>query len=162
MADFTCNTNYLTPTGFKITISRTDYPNLQFFAQQVQHPSMDIGVTEVGRPRLASLPFTGDAIQHASVNMDVILDEEMKVYEELYTWMERLVNEPHTLPTGDGTASYNDIRVSILNSNNNPIRTIQYVNAFPIMIGDITLAATSEEQFITFPASFRFDYFKFL
>ena len=130
MADFTCNTNYLAPTGFKIIVDRVNYPNVQFFAQQVQHPSMDIGVAEVGRPRIATVPFTGDAIQHNTLNMDILIDEDMKVYEELYQWLERLVNEDHRpnrgslLGEGDELASYYDIRVEILTSSNNPNRTI--------------------------------------
>ena len=36
MADFTCDPTYLAPTGFKVALDRKNYPNIQFFAQQVQ------------------------------------------------------------------------------------------------------------------------------
>jgi len=164
MADFTCDTNYLVPTGFKVSISRENYPNLEFFAQQVQHPSMDITPTEVAYRRVGSVVTPGDTITFGALNMDVLLDENMKVYEELYDWFVRLVNENHKNNTGkmydDSLSSYCDIRVSVLSSHNNSNRTIKYVNALPISLGDIAFTASTDEQFISFPVTFRFDYFE--
>ena len=38
MAELTTNKNYLQPTGFRVIISRQNYPNLEYFAQGVTHP----------------------------------------------------------------------------------------------------------------------------
>ena len=38
MADLTENFNYLQPTSFKLVIDRKNFPNLEFFCQQVTHP----------------------------------------------------------------------------------------------------------------------------
>jgi hypothetical protein len=166
MIDFTCDTNYLIPTGFKVIISRREYPHLQFFAQQIQHPSLELPVVETPFKRIGGVPFPGDALQFGSLSMDVILDENMKVYEEIYDWMFRLVQQKHKPQEGrlfrtDDPASYADIRISILTSHNNANRQLKYVNALPITLGDITLASTTDGQFITFPVNFRFDYFEF-
>ena len=37
-AELTSNINYLQPTGFRISIDRKRYPNLEYFCQQVIHP----------------------------------------------------------------------------------------------------------------------------
>lgn len=165
MADFTCSTNYLVPTGFKVSISRENYPNLEFFAQAVQHPSMDMTPSEVAYPRVGSIVTPGDTISFGTLNMDVLMDENMKVYEELYEWFFQLVNENHKNNTGrmfdTAKSSYCDIRVTVLTSHNNGNRTIKYLNALPISLGDIAFTATSDEQYISFPATFRFDYFEF-
>jgi len=76
MKDY-CQTNYLQPTGFRVLINKERYPYLSFAAQSIQHPSMEIGETKLGRPRLAGVPFIGDQIEFASLSMDVLLDENM-------------------------------------------------------------------------------------
>jgi len=169
MADFTCDPTYLAPTGFKILIDRENYPNIQFFAQQVLHPSMDINPAEQNYRRVGSIVTPGDTITFGTVTMDVLMDENMNVYQEMYDWIKRLVETNHRQNTGrlytrdtDALASYSDITVSVLTSHNNVSRSFKYVNALPISLGDITFAATQEAQYITFPISFRFDYFDFV
>ena len=167
MADFTCDPSYLAPTGFKIVISRENYPNLQFFAQQVQHPSMSVNHAEVPYRRISSVPVAGDTIEHGTVSFDVLMDENMRVYEELFDWLKRLVEEKHEPNTGglyrtnDTLFSYCDIRLMVLTSHNNVSREFKYVNAIPTSLGDIAFTSTSDGEYITFPISFRFDYFEF-
>jgi hypothetical protein len=115
------------------------------------------------------VPFIGDAIQFGSVTLDVILDEQMNVYGEIYNWMEQIVETKHNLNSGvlykkndTSLSDYCDIRVQILTSSNNSNRQFQYVNAFPISLGDVQLASTNEDTYITAPMTFRFDYFEFL
>jgi len=81
--------------------------------------------------------------------------------------MRRLVEEEYKSNTGrllstnaDEIGSFCDISVSVLTSHNNISRTIRYTNALPTSLGDVTFAATQDGQYITFPASFRFDYFE--
>ncbi len=165
MLDFTCNTNYLAPTGFKIIISRSEYPHIQFFAQEVMHPSLDLPSADTPFRRVGNLPFPGDTLTFGQLSMTIMMDEEMKVYEEIYSWLIRLVNEKHKPQTGNlypgnELSSYADMRLSVLTSHNNPNRLIKYVNVLPVNLGEITFTATSDGQYITFPATFRFDYFE--
>ena len=104
-----------------------------------------------------------------AVTIDVLLDENMNVYGEIYNWMERMVETKHKLNSGvlygngDQTLSdYCDIRIQVLTNSNNANREFQYVNAFPITLGDVSFASTNEDTFITCPMTFRFDYFEFL
>lgn len=156
-----CKTSYLQPSGFRVIISKQNYPYLSFMAQQIQHPSLEINAAEVPFRRMQSVPFIGDAITNNQLTVDAIIDENMQVYTEVYTWMQRHIETPHQLNEGSGLADYNDIRVEVLSSSNNTVKTIKYNNAFPVSLGDIQLASTSEDAFITFPITFRFDYFEF-
>lgn len=166
MADFTCDPTYLSPTGFKVALDRKNYPNIQFFAQQVMHPAMDINVSEQSYRRIGAVVTPGDTINFGTLTMDILMDENMNVYQEIYDWMHRLVETETKANTGrmfsgdDDLSSYCDIRVSVLTSHNNISRTIRYINALPTSLGDIAFASTQEGQYITFPASFRFDYFE--
>lgn len=168
MLDFTCDTNYLAPTRFKVLIDRENYPSIQFFAQQIQHPSMDMNATEQSYRRISSVVMPGDTINHGTLTMEVLLDENMKVYEEIYEWMKRLVETKHNLTaksllaSREALSSYSDISISVLTSHNNIVRSFKYKNALPVTLGDVAFAATSEEQFLTCPVTFAFDYFEFI
>lgn len=168
MGEQIANFNHLAATGFKVTISREFYPHLQYFAQQIQHPSVEVPSVELGYKGLGNVPITGNRIENGSVTMDILLDENMESYKEIYDWMLRMTNEKHKLSstrfTTDRTnpvpTSYCDIRVDVLSSANNPNKLITYVNAFPTSLGDIQFNVESTE-YIVFPVSFRFDYFNF-
>mgnify|MGYP000082153059 FL=1 len=168
MADFTCDPSYLAPTAFKVAVDREKYPNIQFFAQQIQHPSMDLNPVEQSYRRIGAVSLPGDTLSFGTLEMDVLMDEKMNVYQEIYEWMERLVETKHRANTGrlygdpDTLSTYCDIRVSVLSSHNNVSRVLKYVNAMPSSLGNITFASTQEGQYITFPVSFKFDYFELL
>ena len=163
---FDCGTNYLQPTGFKIVINRREFPNLQFYAQSVIHPDVNLPATETTFSRISNVPFVGDAVEFGQLQMDVLLDEDMNSYRELFSWMTTATDTKHILSNA-GTVraydepSYHDITVAILSSHNNLNRTFRYINGFPISVGQISLNATTSEQYLSFPVTFRFDYFLF-
>ena len=166
---FDCGTNYLQPNGFRVVINRRDFPNLQFYAQSVVHPDVNLPATEISFSRISSVPFVGDAIEYGILSMDVLLDEDMNSYRELFNWMTSATENKHklgsgVLSTGETSISdpsYYDMTIAVLSSHNNVNRTFQYRNAFPISVGQIQMNATATEQFLSFQTSFRFDYFDF-
>ena len=170
MTEKITNANFLLPTGFKITISRENYPHLSYFAQSVQHPSLELSATEMGFRRIQNVPVLGDAVINGSLALDIILDENMESYKEIYDWMMRMVNEKHA-PTsrkfssqfGDQPipTSYCDVVVSVLTSANNSNKKIVYKNAFPTSLGDVQFNSQASGDYITYPVTFRFDYFEF-
>ena len=89
----------------------------------------------------------------------------MTAYIEMYRWMERLVATPQSSASSRFSNSgviptSSNITVSVLSSHNNNNKTITYKNCIPISLGDIELTAVSDGQYITFPGTFRFDYFE--
>ncbi len=42
----TTNFNYLQPTGFKLVIDRTNYPNLEYFVQDFTHAGVIMNAAE--------------------------------------------------------------------------------------------------------------------
>jgi len=160
----TTNTNYLQPNGFRVSINRKYFPNLQFFAQSVMHPAMNATGPVMSVPRLTQgLPMTADSLEFAEVSMMIILDEDMTAYQELYGWLKSFVEREDATPTqlidGHGPTSA-DITVSIMSSHNNVVKQIVYRDAIPSSLGDVAFeAATGDVQYIVFPANFRFSYF---
>ena len=160
----TTNLNYLQPTGFKVTISRDNYPNLEFFAQGVLHPGMSVTQTTIPYRR-SDVRLPGDKINFDNVSVTVIADEDLTSYIEMANWMERLVEVNNVIPSRRNTAitTTSDMRVSILSSHNNVNKTILYKNAFPTNVSSIQLeAATSDVQYITFTVDFAYDYWEFV
>lgn len=162
MATLTTNLNYLQPTAFKLSIDRKNYPNLEFFAQTVSHPSMSLTVADLPFRR-TNIHLAGDKLTFDELSATIILDEDMKSYIEMYNWMERLVeqnNRPATKRLEDLPPTSADITLSVLSSHNNSNRKISYADCMPTSLGNINFEATvSDVQYLTFPVTFRFTYF---
>lgn len=157
------NVNFLQPTAFKLIIDRRNYQNLEFFAQTILHPSMNLNAAELPYSRLGSVAMPGDKLIFGELSANIILDENMNAYTEMYDWMKRLVENPNTSELDRGTtpSTYADITVSVLTSHNNTNRKIKYVDCVPTLLGDVSFEATTGDiQYLTFPVSFRFSYFE--
>ena len=164
MAELTTNINYLQPTGFKVVIDRKKFGNLEFFAQSIEHPSVSIPTAEVPFRR-ANIHMAGDKLTFGQLSANIILDENMLAYTEMYDWVKRLVEENNTTKydarfSGTPTTSI-DISVIVLSSNNTEVKTIRYIDCVPIDIGSVNFQATTQDvTYLTFPVSFMFSYFE--
>jgi len=163
LGDLTENVNLLQPTGVAVTISKTNYPNLQFFAQSVTIPSLSLPEAEVGYPRV-NLPLPGDKITFDDVQFSILVDEDMNSYLELFSWLYRLINEEQKLPSDvlrTGIASEADITVNILTSQNNGNKQFKFYGAFPTSLGSIELSSQRNDvEPLVFTAGFKFAYFE--
>ena len=165
MATLTNNLNYLQPTSYKLTIDRENYPNLEYFAQSVTHPGMIMNPVEMPYKQLSGIPLTGAKLTYNELSANLILDENLSSYDEMYNWMRRLLTQEEILAIKRNfrtkvVPTYSDIVVSILSSHNNKTKQIKYIDCIPIALGDITFESTATgTEFVTFAISFRFSYF---
>jgi hypothetical protein len=162
------NINYLQPTGFKVVIDRENYPNLEFFAQSVDHPDVNLGVPTMPFRRIDNVAFPGDTISYSELQIQFILDEDIKSYIELYEWFEKLVNEnfvgegPRSSRTNPTPPSQADISISILTSHNNQTKRILYKGCTPTSLSGLRLSSVATSiEYLTFQASFAFTGFEF-
>lgn len=158
------NLAYLQPTGFKIVMDRRNYPNLEYFAQSIVHPGVSVPVADAPYRNVGSTAFAGDKLQFTELMCTMVMDEDMKGYEEILKWLERLVEVPardtQTILQNSLETHYADITLSVLSSQNNPIRNIRYINCVPTDVGEVMFESTvGDIQYITYNVSFRFDYF---
>jgi hypothetical protein len=164
MATLTTNINYLQPTSFKLVMDRKNYPNLEFFCQTVTHPGMLMSSVEMPYQKITGVPFPGDKLTFNELSANIILDEDMQGYEEMYNWIRRLLDTPQRESlsrTRTAPPTYADITLHILSSHNNTTKQVQYKDCVPTSLGDISFESTSTgDAFITFNASFRFSYFE--
>ena len=164
MANLTENFNYLQPTSFKITIDRKNYPNLEFFCQSFIHPGMIMNSVEVPYQKITGIPFIGDKLTFNELQANIILDEDLTSYDEMYSWMRRNLDIEMVTPTqrtSDQPPAMSDISLSILSSHNNTTKQVRYIDCIPTALTDIQFESTTGgESYITFGASFRFSYFE--
>ena len=164
----TTNFNYLQPTGFKLVIDRTNYPNLDYFVQDFTHAGVIMNSADLAFRKVAAVPMPGDKLTYNEMLANIILDEDMKSYTEMHDWMRRVldqdnVNPTHRFQNAALPPSSADITLSILNSSNQPIVRIKYRDAIPVALTDIQFQTTGGgDSFLTFGASFRFTYFDIL
>lgn len=166
MANLTTNFNYLQPTSFKLVIDRKNYPNLEFFCQSFIHPGMIINAPEIPFRQVTGVPLFGSKLTFNELSANILLDEDMKGYDEMYSWIQRiLLNEEKKTNdmTSNDVPTYSDITLSILSSHNNTTKQIRYKDCVPTSLGDITFESTADgTQFISFVSTFRFTYFDLL
>jgi len=159
----TTNLNYLQPTGFRVIINRTRYPNLEYFCQSVNHPGATLSPVELPSRRITSVPLAGDKITFSEVSFQIILDEDMTSYKEMYDWMIRIINDGQ-VSAGDAMTkapTYADITLSVLSSHNNTTKKIRYKDCVPTSLGTIDFQSTTgATSILTFDASFRFAQFE--
>ena len=131
--ELTTNLNYLQPTGFKLLIDRVKYPNLEYFCQGVAHPSVQLNPVELPTRRITSVPLAGDKITHGEITFTIILDENMTGYNEMFNWLQRLVNDGQVNPIkrSGKFPTYADITLAILSSHNNTTQKIRYKDCLP-------------------------------
>ena len=162
------NRNFLQPTGFKVVINRQEYPNLEFFAQSIQHPDVSITGPTTPYQRIGNVNLPGDALDYGELNIQFLLDEDIESYTELYDWMLEMVNEKYepqrvrsqTVNPNDPTQ--NDIIISVLTSNNTPSKRIVYKGCNPTSVTGLELnSVASTVEYLTFNASFSFTGFQF-
>jgi hypothetical protein len=158
------NFNYMKPTDFHVRIDRKRFHNLQFFANTVTHPGVSVQTPTLSVPRLQNMSLPGDTYDVEDLAMDILLDEDMKNYIEMYNWLNTTVQrnyKPQQERIGDGYIPESDIIITILSSHNNAIKKIKYVNCVPTSLGSINLQSTvSDDPPLVFPVTFKMSYFE--
>ena len=164
----TANKNYLQPTGFRVVIDRENYPNLEFFAQSVDHPDVSMPAPNVAYSRIGNISLPGDTIEYSDLSIQFLLDEDMTSYLELYNWFESMVNEDFVGPgsrsarNGTKVPTQADISLSILSSHNNQNKQIIYKGCSPTSLSGLQLTSVaSSVEYLTFNTSFTFTGFQF-
>ncbi len=160
------NTNFLQPAGFRLVIDRKNYPNLEYFVQSVDHPSVGLPYAQASYRRVTDVGQVGDKLEFNEVTFDIILDEDMNAYTEMFGWMQRLVEKNYVSRYNKGEGDLTsevDISLIILSSANVQQRRISYKNAFPTNLGNVRMEAnTSDTTVIILPVTFKYTYFEII
>lgn len=122
------NKNFLSPLGFKFSIKKT--PNVNYFVQSVNLPSMALGTTTMPTPFIR-VPIAGDHITYGDLTVTFKLDESLSNYLELHNWIKQ-IGFPDAYSQYSDVNLYSDATLTILSSAYNPKFDVKFKDLFPI------------------------------
>jgi len=161
------NRNFLSPTGFRFTLTRT--PKVAFFANSANIPDLNLGVAN--QPSyLKDIDVPGDKLQFGDFSLRFLVDEDLKNYMEIQNWMRGLgypdsvreiidfQNEETKTIIPDKTMDiYSDGSLIILTSNNNINFKVNFENMFPTFLSTLDFSATDTDvEYFTADVTFKY------
>jgi len=165
------NITPMSPNGFNFNILKL--PDLTFFCQQVNLPTLSIGSPEQSTP-FSINPIPGEMAVFDQLQVQFLIDSEMRNYKAIHNWLVALsfpenysqyadfINDDENRYT-ELAKNYSDATLSILKGNNTVASTVQFVDIFPISLESLTFQSTSTDvQYLIGSATFRYTYYKFL
>ena len=177
MATLTCpdpsNINPLSPTGFMLSIQKL--PEVSFFSQEVTLPEITLPPIDMNTP-LSRISITGEILTYGDLTINFLIDEEMKNYTAIFNWLKGLgFPKDHTQYTdfidqqksasnsygkSENLVSYSDGTLSILGSNNIPVKAFTFVDLHPTSLSSLQFVANATDvNYLIGTASFRYTYF---
>lgn len=155
--------NYLQPTGFKLILNKKHYKRAEYFVTSVNHP--DVTLPSIETPyRSINTHMSGDRLVFGEVAFEMIVDEDMKNYKEMYELLQNTVQQGEQLRSDRlNTQAPLDFDITLvsLSSHNNANVKIVYKDARLTNLGAVEFrSATTDVQYITVPLTFSFSYFE--
>lgn len=159
------NINFLSPLGFKFQIKKT--PNMNYFVQSVNLPSVSIGTIDVATP-FSRIPLPGDKVTFSPLEVTFKVDENMENYLEIYNWI-IAIGRPdnftdgayiYSAPEMSGEGVKSDLSLVILTNGMRGNKIVNFLDAHPTNLSDITFDSTlTDVEYVT--ATVTFDYRRF-
>lgn len=173
MANLQCpsvDMNFLVPNGFMFTVDRL--PKVSFFTQSISLPSLSLPALEQATP-LSMIEVPSDKLLFAPLEVPFIVDGKMDNWMEVFKWMQGL-GFPENYPQyteenqsrygingmSELARNYSEAKLIVLGSNNEPIRTFNFVDCFPTSLSGINFASTNTDvQYATASVTLEYSYF---
>ena len=177
--------DYASPIQFRFKM--TKLPNVEFFIQSANIPSITLGETDIPTP-LKDISIPGDKVTYSSLDVSFLVDENLNNYKEIHDWITGIgFPQDHKqfknlLGTGSdrfpGTTSstaatgtsipqpasdggiYSDATLTVLNNKNIAKTEIRFQNVYPTSLGGLSYSITaSDVDYLTVNASFSYMYY---
>lgn len=176
MLPLTCpipsNINPLQSNGFMFSVNKL--PEIAFFCQEVSIPAIQLPSADIESP-LVLAPIPGEKMTFNDLSVTFMIDENMINYVAVYDWIVGLgFQESHSqyralmqerigsLARNELVAGYSDGTLSILNSSNNPIRTVRFVDMYPTSLSSVQLqSTTTDTTYLAGVVDFKYTYYYF-
>ena len=165
------NVNPLSPNGFRFIIQKT--PDIEYFCQKVHVPGITFGAPMLATP-FARVPIPGDQLTYDNLNVQFLIDENMENYISIYNWIVALgfpqnyqqyinyVSANQKMALSELATNYSNATLQILNNTNNPVKTINFNDMFPIALETLEFDSTTDGvNYLVGSATFTFAYYTF-
>jgi hypothetical protein len=136
----------MSPIEFVVVVKRL--PNVQFFTQTVNIPSISMQLIEQSNP-FKPIPVPGDRAIYGDLSLSFMIDESMSNYIEVHNWIKGLTFPNNFEQNADLKSSqyglFTDISIIIMNSHKNPNINVSFRDCFPVNLSDVTLDTTQSD-----------------
>ncbi|NBV27412.1 hypothetical protein EBS02_00075 [bacterium] len=158
------NKSFLSDNKFEFVIKRL--PNLTFFVQGINLPGITLLNTTVNNPFVAT-PIPGNQLVFGQLTANIIVDENLEGWSEIYDWITQLGNPQGTDKLGSLTkipgrnnSITSDATLIIKTNANNPNRIVNFKDIFPVEIGEIQFTSIGgTHEFSTTTVTFGYTYY---
>jgi hypothetical protein len=157
------NKSFLSNNKYEFVIDRL--PHVTFFIQSVVIPDVSLVGTQVPSPYV-SVPIPGNILNYGELQVNYIMDEDMKAWREIYDWMYNLGNPESRNKIGDLTQTLgrrnsvtSDASLLVKSNANNPRVKFTFKDIFPTTLGGLTLSSNEGQEFITSTISFLYSHY---
>ena len=156
------NTSFLQANKF--TFSFATLPFLKYFCQSVNLPSVSTSPVTVDNPFSATYRH-GDKLVYDQLMVTVIIDEDLRVWEETYNWLLALTFprefRQYWRNTNGRQSAYHDGVLTINTNANNPNVRFKFENCHPLSLDGINFSVQESAQTVlTANIVFRYDRFE--
>jgi hypothetical protein len=157
------NKSFLSNNKFEFVINRL--PNVRFFIQSINLPSVGLLNTQVPNPYVtAQIP--GNQLTFEGLTITYMMDENMAGWQEIYNWITNLGNPQGldklgtlTKVPGKTNSVTSDASLLIKTNANNPSIRIEFKDLFPSELGGVQFSSTESQDFLTSTISFLYDHY---
>jgi len=164
------NRNFLSPIGFKFTISKT--PKVDFFCNSARIPEIVLG-TVIQPNYLKDIDVPGDKLQYGDFSLRFLVDEQLENYMAIHNWLTGLgfpqtAQEYKDLTTDadnqrDPNEAFSDGSLHILNSNYRNVAVVKFEGMFPTSLSSLEFEATDNDiNYFTAEVNFKYTVYNIL
>ena len=158
------NRNFLSPIGFKFTISKT--PKVDFFCNSARIPEITLG-TALQPSYLKNIDVPGDKLEYGDFSLRFLVDEQLENYMAIHNWLTGLgfpqtTQEYKDLTTDsdnqrDPNEAFSDGALHILNSNYRDVAIVKFDGLFPTTLSSLEFEATDGDlNYFTAEVNFKY------
>lgn len=158
------NRNFLSPIGFKLSLSTKE--KVDFLSSSANVPSISLGTALQGTAfRILDVP--GDELIYEDFTINFLVDEDLKNYMIIHNWLTGLglpqnFTQFKNLTTDeegleDEKLQFCDGTLHILNSNYRDIAMVKFVDLFPVSLTSLEFNAGDDDiNYFTAEVSFKY------
>ena len=158
------NRNFLSPVGFKFTLSKE--PQVAFFCNSARIPEITLSLVQ--QPTyLKDIDVPGGKLQYGDLSLRFLVDEDMVNYMVVHNWLTGLGFPESTkqysdlITNTDGIKdplkSFSDGSLYILDSNYNTNAIVKFKDLFPVSLTSLDFDSTQTDiQYFTADVVFKY------
>lgn len=160
----------LSPNGFLFGVQK--YPELTYFLQEVQLPSIQMGES-LQSTSLLDIKTPGDTLVFDDLQINFLVDERMDNYLAIQDWMFGLgfpidheqsiryfASARNAQSRTPAAKMVSDCFLTILSSDNLPTRKFSFIDAFPTALSGISMQSTGNDvPYVVATLTMAYSYF---